>query len=54
MASVASAQPSQVKVAAQFQNPHLLKIFGIGKVESTYYVTYEFVEGRSLRQVLDR
>ena len=51
---VARSLMDQVKIAAQFQNPNILKIFGIGKVESTYYITYEFVEGRSLHQVLDR
>jgi TonB family protein len=44
----------QVKVAAPLQNPNILKIFGIGKVEATYYVSYEFVEGKSLRQILSR
>ena len=38
----------QAKVAAQLQNPHILKIFGIGKVEQTYYISYEFTEGKSL------
>jgi TonB family protein len=44
----------QVKLAAQLQSPNILKIFGIGKVEASYYVTYEFLEGRSLQQILDR
>ena len=39
----------QVKIAAQLQNPNILKIFGIGKVDATYYVSYEFVEGKSLQ-----
>ncbi|HEY5907282.1 MAG TPA: protein kinase, partial [Vicinamibacteria bacterium] len=43
----------QVKLAAQLQNPNIIKVFGIGKVESSYYITYEFVEGRSLQQILD-
>src|SRR6185295_572241 len=51
---VARSLMDQVKVAAQLQNPNILRIFGIGKVESTYYITYEFVEGRSLQQVLER
>jgi TonB family protein len=44
----------QAKVAAQLQNPHVLKIFGIGKVEQTYYISYEFVEGKTLRAIFDR
>ena len=51
---VARSLMDQVKLAAQLQNPNILRIFGIGKVESTYYITYEFVEGRSLQQVLER
>src|SRR5262249_62408760 len=42
------------KVAAQPQSPNVVKIFGIGKVGEIYYITYELVEGRSLRGVLER
>jgi TonB family protein len=44
----------QAKAAAQLQNPNVLKIFGIGKVEQWYYISYEHVEGKSLRAILDR
>jgi serine/threonine-protein kinase len=44
----------QAKAAAQLQNPNILKIFGIGKVEQAYYISYEHVEGKSLRALLDR
>lgn len=44
----------QAKVAAQLQNPNILKIFGIGKVEQSYYISYEHLEGKSLRAILDR
>src|SRR5262245_62138772 len=44
----------QAKAAAQLQNPNILKIFGIGKVEHAYYISYEHVEGKSLRAILDR
>ena len=44
----------QAKVAAQLQNPHILKIFGIGKVEQTYYISYEHTEGKSLGAILER
>jgi TonB family protein len=44
----------QVKLAAQLQSPNLQKILGIGKVESSYYITHEFLEGRSLQQILER
>jgi TonB family protein len=44
----------QVKFAAQLQNPNVVKIYGIGKVESAYYVSYEFLEGKSLRAIFNR
>ncbi len=51
---LARAVMDQAKVAAQLQNPNILKIFGIGKVEQAYYISYEHVEGKSLRAILDR
>jgi serine/threonine protein kinase len=53
-ADVARSLMDQAKVAAQLQNPNIMKIFGIGKVEQTYYISYEFAEGKSLRAILDR
>jgi TonB family protein len=44
----------QVKAAAQIQNPNAVKIFGIGKVDATYYVSSEFLEGKSLKIILER
>ena len=44
----------QVKFAAQLQNPNVLKIYGIGKVDTAYYISYEFLEGKSLRAIFSR
>lgn len=44
----------QVKFAAQLQNPNVLKIYGIGKVDTSYYISYEFLEGKSLRAIFGR
>ncbi len=44
----------QVKFAAQLQNPNVLKIYGIGKVDTAYYISYEFLEGKSLRAIFTR
>jgi len=44
----------QVKFAAQLHHANVLKVHGIGKVDSAYYVSYEFLEGKSLRAVFDR
>ena len=51
---LARAVMDQAKVAAQLQNPNVLKILGIGKVEQTYYISLEHLEGKSLRAILDR
>ena len=53
-ADLARALMDHAKAAAQYQNPNILKIFGIGKVEQAYYISYEYVEGKSLRAILDR
>jgi TonB family protein len=53
-AETARSLMDQAKVAAQLQNPNILKIFGIGKVDQTYYISYEFIEGKSLRAMLER
>src|SRR5262245_43258300 len=44
----------QVKFAAQLQNPNVLKIYGIGKVDSSYYISFEFLEGKSLKAIFSR
>jgi TonB family protein len=51
---VARGLMDQAKLAAQLQSPNILKIFGIGKVDQVYYITYELLEGKSLRAILDR
>src|SRR6266571_6715984 len=51
---LARALMDQAKVAAQLQNPNVLKILGIGKVEQSYYISHEHVEGKSLGVILDR
>src|SRR5262245_3225009 len=44
----------QVKFAAQLQNPNVLDIYGIGKVDAAYYISYEYLEGKSLRAIFTR
>jgi TonB family protein len=53
-AEVAKSLLDQVKAAAQIQNPNVVKIFGIGKVDAAYYVSYEFLEGKSLKAIFTR
>ncbi|HEY7511088.1 MAG TPA: serine/threonine-protein kinase, partial [Vicinamibacteria bacterium] len=51
---VVKALMEQVKFAAQIHNPNLLRIHGIGKVDAAYYISFEHVEGKSLRAIFDR
>jgi serine/threonine-protein kinase len=44
----------QVKYAAQLQNPNIVKLYGIGKVEASFYISHEFIEGKSLQSVFTR
>ncbi|HXB55765.1 MAG TPA: TonB family protein [Vicinamibacteria bacterium] len=53
-AETARSLMDQAKLAAQLQNPNILRIFGIGKVDQTYYISYEFIEGKNLRAILER
>jgi TonB family protein len=53
-ADVAKHLMDQAKAAAQLQNPNIAKIFGIGKVDASYYISYEFIEGKSLKSILSR
>jgi len=44
----------QVKFAAQLQNPNIVKLFGVGKVEASFYVSHEFLEAKSLHAIFAR
>ena len=39
---------------SRLQVPGLVRVLGIGRVEQSYYCSYELVEGRPLRAVIDR
>jgi len=54
LGSFTSALLEQTKTASTLHGPNLLKLIAIGRVESTYYIAYEFVEGRSLKAALER
>ncbi|MBI3931853.1 MAG: TonB family protein [Acidobacteria bacterium] len=53
-ADVAKSLMDQAKVAAQLQSPNVVKIYGIGKVDAAYYISYEFIEGKSLKAIFNR
>ena len=44
----------EARLAARLQSPGLLRVLGIGRVEQTFYVSTELVEGRTLAAILGR
>lgn len=44
----------EARLAARLQNPGLLRVLGIGRVEQSFYVSTELVEGRTLAAMLER
>jgi TonB family protein len=44
----------EARLAARLQNPGLVRVLGIGRVEQSFYVSTELVEGRSMATVLER
>ena len=44
----------EARLAARLQNPGLVRVLGIGRVEQTFYVSTELVEGRTLAAILGR
>jgi serine/threonine-protein kinase len=44
----------QARLAARLRIPGLLRVLGIGRVEQSYYTSFELMEGRTLRAVIDR
>jgi TonB family protein len=51
---VAARLLEQARQVARLGVRGLVQILGIGRVGSSYYATYELIEGRSLRTVIDR
>jgi serine/threonine protein kinase len=44
----------EARLAARLQNPGLVRVLGIGRVEQVFYLSTELVEGRTLASVLER
>ena len=53
-AEMARSLMDQIKVAAQLHSPNVVRIYGIGRVESSYYISYEFIEGKSMHAIMER
>jgi TonB family protein len=44
----------QLRLASRLKIPGLVRVLGIGRVEQSYYASFELLEGRTLREVIDR
>jgi TonB family protein len=42
----------EAKLAAQLQHPNIIHIYDLGKIERSYYIAMEYVDGRDLRSIL--
>jgi TonB family protein len=42
----------EAKVAAQLQHPNIIHIYDLGKIERSYYIAMEYIDGRDLRSIL--
>jgi serine/threonine protein kinase len=45
---------AEAKMVASLSHPNIVQIFDLGKIDDTYYIAMEFVEGRDLRTILTR
>ena len=44
----------EARIAANLNHPNIAQIFDLGEVDGTYYIAMEYVNGESLRQVVNR
>ena len=53
-AAVTKRLMDEARLAARLSNPGLQRVLGIGRVDQSFYVSAELVEGRTLAAVLER
>ena len=44
----------EAKLAAQLNHSNITHIYDLGKIDDDYFIAMEYVEGRNLRQILDK
>ncbi|HUK12576.1 MAG TPA: protein kinase, partial [Thermoanaerobaculaceae bacterium] len=42
----------EAKLAAQLQQPNIIHIYDLGKIDRSYYIAMEYIDGRDLRSIL--
>ncbi len=44
----------EARIVARMNHPNIVQVFDFGNIEGQYYIAMEYVNGRDLRQVIDR
>lgn len=44
----------EAKLAAQLQHPNIIHIYDLGKIDRSYYIAMEFIDGLDLRTILQK
>lgn len=44
----------EAKLAAQLQHPNIIHIYDLGKIERSYYIAMEYIDGLDLRTILSK
>jgi serine/threonine-protein kinase len=44
----------EARIASQLEHPHIARTFDFGRIQDSYYIAFEFVDGRDLRSLFDR
>ncbi len=42
----------EAKLAAQLQHPNIIHIYDLGKIDRSYYIAMEYIDGKDLRSIL--
>jgi serine/threonine protein kinase len=45
---------AEAKMVASLSHPNIVQIFDLGKIDETYYIAMEFVQGKDMRSILTR
>ena len=44
----------EARIASQLEHPHIAHTVDFGRIQDSYYIAFEFVDGRDLRSLFDR
>ena len=44
----------EARIASQLEHPHIARMLDFGRIDDSYYIAFEYVNGRDLRALFDR